>query len=239
VRRVARRAVAVAFALALTVPLCIAVAWLRVAVQPSSPSRSEGTHAKGALRAGRPLPPWGPGFTTYSFLGAALGRQYLNAQVRDALVASFAARDAEEPDRVFVTGETGWPRGGRLRPHRTHQDGLSADIFMPLDGPDGRPRRMPTWPWNKLGYGLEFDERGRLGDLRIAFEPLARFLLEVDRQASARGLRLERIIVAPEYVPLLLATPSGGRLGPLSDLLTRRPAWVRHDEHFHLDFAVH
>jgi penicillin-insensitive murein endopeptidase len=37
-------------------------------------------------------------------------------------------------------------------------------------------------------------------------------------------------------VPLLLSTPSGHRLGALSERITRKPAWVRHDEHFHIDF---
>jgi penicillin-insensitive murein DD-endopeptidase len=69
------------------------------------------------------------------------------------------------------------------------------------------------------------------------FDALAQFLIEVAAQAEHRALRIDRIIIAPEFVPLLLATPSGKRLGALSARLTRRPAWVRHDEHFHLDLV--
>jgi penicillin-insensitive murein endopeptidase len=223
---------------AIAFPALVAAAWLRVALDSSEPSRSRGTVNNGSLEHGRAMPPWGSGFLTYSFLGSALGRQYVHAKVRDTLVAAFAAHTMLEHGRRFVMGETGWPGGGRIRPHRTHENGMSVDVFMPVDASDGTPRRMPTWPWNKFGYALEFDATGRFGDLHIDFEALAGFLREVDAEARARGLRVERIIVAPEYVPLLLETESGKRLGNLAACLTRRPVWIRHDEHFHIDFAA-
>jgi penicillin-insensitive murein endopeptidase len=53
----------------------------------------------------------------------------------------------------------------------------------------------------------------------------------------AHGLTIERIIVAPEYVDRVLI--AGGRdLASLSGQFMRRPAWVRHDEHVHVDFKV-
>jgi penicillin-insensitive murein endopeptidase len=215
----------------------IGVAWLRVALDDGGPSKSAGTVAQGHLEHGRPIRPWGPGYATYSYLGAAIGRQYVNEAVRDALVASFAAVAAREPRRTIVVGETGWPSGGRFWPHRTHQNGLSVDVFMPLMDATGAPARPDTWPWNKFGYGLEFDAEGRLGGLRIDFEGLAGFLRELQAQAGARGLAIQKVIIAPEFVPLLLATPSGQQIGPLAALLSRGPAWVRHDEHFHVDFT--
>src|SRR6266511_2539013 len=121
-------------------------------------------------------------------------------------------------------------------PHRSHQNGMAVDVFMPVQTRSGEAATLATWPWNKFGYGLEFDERGEMGDLRIQFESVAAFLLEVDAQAHQRGLRIGRVIIAPEFVPLLLETPSGHRLGALSDRFTRKPVWVRHDEHFHIDF---
>ncbi len=216
----------------------VGAAWLRVAMSNKEPSRSHGTVAKGWLEHGRPLRPWGQGYATYSFLGAALGRQYVHAAVRDALEAAFAAANKREPRRTFVVGETGWPSGGGFRPHRTHQNGTSVDIFMPVVDSAGAPARFGTWPWNKFGYGIEFEAQGRRGDLRIDFEYLAGFLLELQSEAAARGLAIERIIIAPEYVPLLLTTPFGQRLGALADVLSRKPAGVRHDEHFHIDLVT-
>lgn len=219
-------------------PLTVGSAWLRVLVDDDAPSQVAGTAARGSIRHAHVIPPWGPGFVTYSFLGSAIGRQYVDGRVRDALVATFAARSAAEPGRRFVVGETGWPRGGRFRPHRSHQNGMAVDVFMPVVHDNGAPTTLACWPWNKLGYGLELDERGRLGTLHVDFDALAAFVGELDRQARQRGLRIGRVIVAPEFVPLILETPSGRRLGALGDLFTRRPAWVRHDEHIHVDFET-
>ena len=46
----------------------------------------------------------------------------------------------------------------------------------------------------------------------------------------------ERIIITPDFhQPLLQQVPALQRLAPL---LMKREAWVRHDEHFHVDFAI-
>ncbi|WP_437620374.1 hypothetical protein [Sorangium sp. So ce1151] len=39
-------------------------------------------------------------------------------------------------------------------------------------------------------------------------------------------------------MPLLLASPSGGKLGQLSGAILRGQVWWRHDEHVHIDFAT-
>ncbi len=218
------------------VPLTLAVAWLRVLLDGSTPSKVVGTVAHGGIEHAHVIPPWGRGYVTYSFLGSALGRQYVDGRVRDALLATFAARAEAEGGRRFVMGETGWPHGGRFRPHRSHQNGMAVDVFMPVEKA-GQATSLGTWPWNKFGYGLEFDQQGRLGDLRIQFESVAAFLLEVEAQARQHDLRIERVIITPEFVPLLLDTPSGRRLGALADRITRKPVWVRHDEHLHIEFV--
>jgi penicillin-insensitive murein endopeptidase len=218
-------------------PALIGLAWLRVAMDGAEPSRPFGTTASGRLEDGHVIPPWGQGYVAYSFIGAVLGRQYVDGRVRDALTAALAVRAAAEPGRTFVVGETGWPHGGRFRPHRSHQNGRSVDVFMPVETQRGNPQMLGIWPWNKFGYGFEFDEAGRLGDLRISFESVAALLIELDHQAHERGLAIQKVFIAPEYVPHLLATPSGHHLGALEMVLSRRPAWVRHDEHFHVDFV--
>jgi len=233
VRRLGIVVVAIAVA---AFPMTLGIAWLRVAVDGSTPSKVIGTVAHGRIDHAHAIPPWGPGYVTYSFIGSALGRQYVDGRVRDTLLAAVSIRSNAEDGRRFVMGETGWPWGGRFRPHRSHQNGMAVYVFMPVETKTGETTTLSTWPWNKFGYGLEFDERGEMGDLRIQFESVAAFILEVDAQARQRGLRIGRVIITPEFVPLLLETPSGHRLGTLSDRITRKPVWVRHDEHFHIDF---
>ncbi|GAO01208.1 penicillin-insensitive murein endopeptidase [Anaeromyxobacter sp. PSR-1] len=217
-------------------PAALAWAWLRVLADGDTPSRAIGTIARGSVEHAHVIPPWGPGYVTYSFLGSALGRQYVHGRVRDVLLATFATRSRSEGGRTFVVGETGWPRGGRFRPHRSHQNGMAVDVFVPLRTRAGAAASLGAWPWNAFGYGLEFDARGERGDQRIDFESLAALLLEAEDQSARRGLRIARVILAPEYVPLVLDTPSGRRLGALGSRITRRPVWVRHDEHVHLEF---
>jgi len=200
-------------------------------------SLSMGTPAKGSLRDGVSFAAVGDGFVAYSKLGNLLGRQYVHSRVRDALLAAFAALHTAVPDRTFVLGETGLKGGGSFRPHRTHQNGLSVDVFMPVRDADSRWALMPTAPWNKFGYSLEFDSSGRGEGLTIDFDSVAQLLLEIDSQARTRGLELDRIIVTPEYVERVLSS-GVPRIRQLAPLFMRTPAWVRHDEHRHVDFRV-
>ena len=221
------------FALVIAVALLAATA--AAGIEP--PSVSIGTPAHGSLQGGVALPAEGDGFVTHSRLGNWLGRQYVNSRVRDTLVSVFRALHAVQPDRVFVVGETGLRRGGRFRPHRSHQNGLSVDIFMPVRDAAGRRVIVPTHPWQRFGYSLEFDAQGRGGDLAIDFRSVAELLAGLERDAQRNGLAIERVIVAPEYVERVLAA-GGGSLAALSERFMRQPVWVRHDEHVHVDFRV-
>lgn len=207
--------------------------WLALVAE----SISVGTPAEGSLKDGVSFASKGAGYVTYSAVGNLMGRQYVHSRVHATLVDAFASLHAAVPDRTFVLGETGLKAGGRFRPHRTHQNGLSVDIFMPVRDEASRRVQMPTTPWNKFGYSLEFDATGRGEGLVIDFESVAELLLEVDRQARRQGLALERVIVAPEYVERVLAAKIAG-ISDLTALFMRTPAWVRHDEHLHLDFHV-
>jgi penicillin-insensitive murein endopeptidase len=169
---------------------------------------------------------------------AASGRQYVHSRVRDTLVAAFSALHAAKPERTFVLGETGLEPGGRFRPHRSHQNGLSVDIFMPVRDDSGHAVLTPTAPWQKFGYALEFDAKGEGSGLSIDFDSLAELVLELNRQAQLHGLALERIIVAPEYIDRVIGASNSGEMAALVGRFTRRPAWVRHDEHLHVDFRV-
>lgn len=210
----------------------LGIAWGRVLVAGDVPSRSSGRPGRGSIAHAKPIPPWGAGFVTYSVLGSALGRQYVHDDVRATLVDAFGALAERGAPRVVV-GETGWPRGGRFRPHRTHQNGMSVDLFVPL-----AEGRVSCWAWNRLCYGLEFDERGAGAAGQVDFAGLATMLAEIERAARAHDLRLARTILAPEYVALVEASARGAELPRrVRRSFMRRPAWVRHDEHVHLDFA--
>ncbi|MBI2570799.1 MAG: hypothetical protein HYV63_27675 [Candidatus Schekmanbacteria bacterium] len=139
-------------------------------------------------------------------------------------------------DTLFIVGETGLRRGGTFWRHKTHQNGLSVDIFVPLRDQDGTSVNVPTWPWDLFGYGLELDEAGHAGPLTIDFDALAELLHELRVQIEKHRLKIQRVILYPPYIPLLLKTVHGAMLGPIQPSFMRTRAWVRHDEHVHIDF---
>jgi penicillin-insensitive murein endopeptidase len=117
--------------------------------------------------------------------------------VRDFVVKAYRELEKEAPGKRFVFGETGWKTGGRIRPHRTHQNGVSVDFMVPVLDSDGKSVPLPTGPLNRFGYGIDFDGAGRSGDLRIDFPYLK------------------------QHVKFM-----------------QGKAWIRHAEHYHVDFSI-
>lgn len=207
---------------------------LAIALESSAPSRSIGTVARGRLEHGKRLPTRGPNFRAYSRLGASLGRTSVHGTVRTVVLEAYDELARTRPNHRFVYGETGWPWGGSFWPHRTHQNGLVVDFMVPVVR-GARPAELPTWPWRTFGYGIEFDSQGRYGDLAIDFPAVVAHLEALERAAARHGLVIYRVLFAPEFHRFIAATPDG------EALLERLPfsagaVWVRHDEHYHVEF---
>lgn len=195
-----------------------------------------GTVAKGALRGGVALPTVGVNFQSYSRLAISLGRTHVHSRVAKVVTEAYAAAATSMPEVTFVYGETGWPEGGRFQPHKTHQNGLSVDFFVPVRDADGRSVPIPTSPFTRFGYDLEFDRQAQSDGYRIDFEATAEHLYQLDRAARKHGAPIALVIFDLQYLPRLFATRRGPSLRRLPFL--RRQPWVRHDEHYHVDFAV-
>jgi penicillin-insensitive murein DD-endopeptidase len=208
---------------------------MAIALESSAPSVSVGRKAAGRLEHGKRLPTAGPNFRAYSRLGTLLGRNSVHSDVRAVILDAYRELERTQPGVTFVYGETGWPSGGRLRPHRTHQNGLSADFLVPVRSSGGAPRTLPTAPWQKFGYGMNFDADGRAGELRIDFEAVAAHLAALEQAAARHGLVIELVIFAPEFHRHLARTGQGRSVGGRLPFMRGRP-WVRHDEHYHVDF---
>ena len=207
------------------------------ALEDDAPSRSFGATHDGRLENGKRLPDAGANFAAYSRLGTALGRNAVHSRVRDAVLGAYAGLARTHPDLRFVYGETGWPEGGRLRPHRTHRNGLSVDFFVPVRDATGASVSLPTLPWTRFGYDLEFDRTGRMGGLAIDNAAIVAHLAALDDAARRHGLRIERVIYDPALQPALFAAPGGAALRERI-AFSARPSWVRHDEHYHVDFVL-
>ena len=205
--------------------------------ESDEPSQSIGTPANGSLINGKRLPTRGENFICYSYLGALLGRNSIHHKVRDTVIQTYGRLAKEYPDTTFVYGETGWPGGGSFRPHRTHQNGLSVDFMVPVVNTKGQSVPLPGSVFNKFGYGIEFDHQGVYREYRIDFEAMAAHIDTLINTAQKNGLRISRIIFAPDLQEHLFDTKAGkliyGRV-PFS----KNPSWVRHDDHYHIDFEI-
>lgn len=196
-----------------------------------------GTTSNGRLEGGVALPASGKNFESYSSLGNLLGRTYVHSRVRKVIINAYKSLDKSHPDEVFMFGETGWKEGGRFKPHKTHQNGLSVDFMVPVLNAQGRSTYLPTGVTNKFGYAIEFDAKGRYGEYTIDFEALAAHLVALHQAALAEGIEIARVIFAPELQPYLFRTVDGAYLQKHLQF-SRKRAWVRHDEHYHVDFKV-
>lgn len=209
---------------------------LAIAFESPQPSRSIGTPADGALEHGKRLPSRGPNFRVYSDLGALIGRNAVHHRVRETMLDAYADVARELPDATFVYGETGWPGGGSFKPHRTHENGMAVDFFVPVRDESGQAHRVPTHAFNRYGYDLEFGADGRMQHYRIDFEAMAAHLRALDAAAHDNGLEIRMVIFDQPLQKALFATRGGGDLARRMPFSRRQP-WVRHDEHYHVVFA--
>jgi penicillin-insensitive murein endopeptidase len=189
----------------------LGAALLACAAAAGAESTCFGTISNGRLENGVALPASGPNFAAYSTAARLVGRTYVHSRVADTTLAAYRALESAAPGKVFVFGETGWKSGGRIRPHRTHQNGLSVDFMVPVVDEAGRSVPLPAHALNKYGYDIEFDAAGRNDGLAIDFEAVAEHLYQLDAAARARGIGIARVIFDTGYLDRLFSTPRGRR----------------------------
>lgn len=196
-----------------------------------------GTVAQGRIEGAVQLPASGKNFSAYSDTGVTLGRTYVHAKVAEIIASAYRELEKTSPATRFVYGETGWKSGGSITPHRTHQNGLSVDFFVPVRDASGRSVPLPTSITNKFGYNIEFDAKGKFGEYSIDFEAVAEHLFQLDVAAKKRNAPMGLVIFDQTYMPRLLATSRGEHLKANMRFMKGK-AWVRHDEHYHVDFDI-
>ncbi|MGD8353666.1 MAG: penicillin-insensitive murein endopeptidase [Pseudomonadota bacterium] len=197
-----------------------------------------GTTANGRLENGVSLPSKGPNFESYTSLGGVFGRTYVHSRVRDVVADAYKALETLRPGTVYVYGEAGKKQGGPFRPHKTHQNGLSVDFMVPVLNSLGRSIPLPANALNRFGYNMEFDGKGRAGNFHIDFEAMADHILALKSEADRAGIGIWRVIFDPKLQPMLFETGSGHLLQEYNINFSKKRSWVRHDEHYHVDFDL-
>jgi penicillin-insensitive murein endopeptidase len=218
--------------------LIITILFIPQGIQAENlPSTCYGTTSNGSLVRGVSLPLNGDNFRSYSSIGSILGRTYVHSEVKKVVMNTFETLSGTDPYKVFQYGETGLKEGGIFKPHKTHQNGLSVDFMVPVVNDQGESTYLPTRPFNKFGYGIEFDEAGAYKSLDIDFEAIASHLIALDNEAEKAGIAIWRVIFDPQLQRHLFQTSNGAYLQK-NIMFSKKPSWVRHDEHYHVDFKV-
>ena len=219
--------------------LLMLIAWLLFlpAYACAELSTCYGTTSNGRLEAGLQLPKSGSNYEGYSTLARLLGRTYVHSTVMRIILNAYQNLETEQPNKQFKYAETGFRQGGKFKPHKTHQNGLSVDFMVPVLNADGQSVHLPTHPFNKFGYNIEFDKKGNYNKLKIDFDALAAHIVQLHKEAKKQGHDLWRVIFDPELQPQLFKTKYADYLKG-NVVFSRKRSWVRHDEHYHVDFLI-
>ncbi|HEX5056955.1 MAG TPA: penicillin-insensitive murein endopeptidase [Gammaproteobacteria bacterium] len=217
--------------------LLLAFCFSQASATAAVTSRCFGTPAHGRLENGVELPRSGANFVSYSHLAAMLGRTYVHSTVRDIMLDAYAALEKDQPGKVYQYAETGSREGGPFKPHKTHQNGLSVDFMVPVLNAEGESVHLPTHVFNRFGYDIEFDKAGHYKDYVIDYEAMAAHIVELRKSALKHGADLTRVIFDPDMQAPLFETRDGPYLKAHLNF-SKKPAWVRHDEHYHVDFKL-
>lgn len=203
-------------------------------------SISSGTVGGGKLGNGYILPFSGRNFHYFDTTSYLHDRCFVNGKVKETLLATYGRLETEAPGRLFGIMECSNEHGGKIAPHRTHQNGLSVDFMSPL-----KKNGQPFTDLDFMGaphYLMDFDANGIYEDdpeVSIDFELMAQHLLVLIEEAKKQGLKIEKIIWKTELRDELFATPSGKKLKATGVYVTPKLTPLinaLHDDHYHVDF---
>ena len=114
---------------------------------------------------------------------------------------------------------------------------MSVDFIVPVRDDTDRSVPLPTSAADKFGYGLEFDGQGRIPGFRIDFDAMGEHLYQLVLAARQQGIGIERVIFDSVLQEGLFQSRRGAELRRSVPFMRERP-WIRHDEHYHVDFRV-
>lgn len=183
------------------------------------------------------LPREGLNFVRMAQGPVSAGRVFVHSLVHDILIDAYAALATERPKIRWVYGETGLSQGGPIPPHKTHQNGLSVDLFVPTLDKDGNSVQFPNRSDNGYGYQVDFNAAGENNTHNIDFASLGELLYHLHMAAKNRGSGLSLVVFQRELRPRLFETARGRWLKENIPF----PSWddsVRHDDHIHVDFVA-
>jgi len=207
----------VAIAALLITGSAAATPWSKVRTPSSGPISVIGGPSNGCVGGAEALPEAGPGYVS---IRRHRNRFYGHPELLD-LVADLGRKMSIATDKHIMIGDLSQPRGGRMSSsHRSHQNGLDADVWFTFaTSPQTARRDTPE----KRDPESVVASDGNSTNGR--WTRLQHMLLK----EAAQDKRVDRIFVNPAIKQTLCTTEIADR-GWLRKL---RP-WWGHDAHFHV-----
>ena len=210
--------------------------------QDSLKTKSIGSVSRGSLQNGTLIPFSGSNFMYFDTASYLSGRAFTHQLVAQTVINTFKTFELNGEKRKFSIMEFSNEHGGKMFPHRTHQNGMSADMMMPL-----QKRGKPDYGLDDLGamhYLLEFNKEGQyINDTAISidFEMVANEINQMHIEAEKLGLTITKVIFNTNLRDELFATTHGQFFAANGPYITRNLEPVindLHDDHFHVDFEI-
>lgn len=203
-------------------------------------SASLGSVSNGSLKNGKLVPFYGSNYSYFDETSYLSGRAFLNSKVLTTVINGYNELSIQKPERLFKIMECSHEHGGKLWPHRTHQNGLSVDFMMPK-----LKNNKPYYGLDSIGtnhYWLTFNDKGQYEkdtSITIDFELIAQHILILQKEAKKNNLKISKVIIKVEMKNELFRGPFGQQLKESGIYIVKSltpTINALHDEHYHIDF---
>jgi len=169
-------------------------------------SKPIGTVSNGSLENGKLMPYFGVNFTYFDKDSYLASRAFTSDKVLEILTKSYHQLKLDYPFRHFFLMELSNKNGGKIFPHKTHQNGLSVDFMMPK-----LQNNEPYYGLDTIGkdhYWLDFNDSGEYTNdvsITVDFKLIAHHILVLEKEARKMGYKINKVIIKIEYKDELLA----------------------------------
>lgn len=206
----------------------------------SNKSTSLGSVSNGNLKNGAIFPFSGPNFNYFDTTSYLANRGFLNSDIKEIVLKAYAEMHRIYPQDTFCIMECSNKHGGEIKPHRTHQNGLSIDFMVPKQK-DGK-RYYGLDNLEAQHYLLQFNESGEWKEdtsISIDFETMAKHILMLEKVARENGYKISKVIFMKELKDELYTTTYGKKIKEQNIYITKNLSKLinlLHDDHYHIDF---
>lgn len=212
-------------------------------VKKSGPSKSIGKVNNGSLINGVKFKYKQNNHSYFSFTSYyLLHRAYVHEKVQTITLKAYEKLNKKYPKQKWGIMECSRPHGGKMNPHRTHQNGTSIDFMTPFKWVKSNKQYRGRAHLGVWHYLLNFDKDGYLNkykNVQIDFNMIAEHILTLNTEAKKQGWKIKKVILKINLKDNLFQTVAGKNLKKtgiyFAKYLTPMVDNV-HDDHYHIDF---